>query len=169
MAKSVWHMVDGSRLARGFTVIELVLGITIFVILLGIITFNLNTARTHATISSTVETLLVDLSQQQLKAMIGDTEGRTTSDTYGIYFDTDSYILFHGTYASSEPSNFSINLPETQQITTEFLNSQIIFDRGSGEIVGYDEDNDTITVQDTQSGEQRVLELNRYGVVTNVN
>src|SRR5688500_3590048 len=103
------------RNARGFTVIELLLGISIFIILLGIVTLNLNTAKTQTSLSATVETLTADLSQQQLKAMIGDTEGRTTSDTYGIHFDTDSYTLFHGTYSVSESTNFSINMPDTQE------------------------------------------------------
>jgi type II secretory pathway pseudopilin PulG len=157
------------RNARGFTVIELLLGISIFIILLGIVTLNLNTAKTQTSLSATVETLTADLSQQQLKAMIGDTEGRTTSDTYGIHFDTDSYTLFHGTYSVSESTNFSINMPDTQQVTTEFPGDQIIFEQGSGEIVGYNENDDTIIIQDTQTNQQRVLELNKFGVITAVN
>lgn len=155
--------------AKGFTLIELVISVAIFTILLGLILFNLNTARTEVTLSTTVETLITDLNQQQLKSMVGDTEGRTESDIYGISFAADSYTLFHGTYAASESSNFSINLPETQQVTTTFPDDEIIFEQGSGEIVDYDEDTDTITVLDTQNGEQRVLELNKYGVVTDIN
>ena len=154
---------------RGFTVIEIILTMSVFLILLTIVTLNLNTARTQATLSTTVETLLADLGQQQLKAMIGDTEGRTESDTYGIHFEADTYTLFHGTYSDSEASNFSLDLPDTQQISSTFADDEIIFEQGSGEILNYDADEDTITVQEPATGQQRTIELNRYGVVTGVN
>lgn len=154
---------------KGFTLVEVILTMSVFLILLGIVTLNLNTARTQATLSTTLETLIADLNQQQIKAMVGDTEGRTEMDTYGIHFATDSYTLFHGTYSESEPSNFSISLPNTQEVSTTFPNSQIIFLEGSGEISGYNANNNTITVRDTNTGEQRTIEFNRYGVVTRVN
>lgn len=157
------------KLSRGFTVIEIILTMSVFLILLGIVTLNLNTARTQATLETTFETLLADLRQQQLKAMVGDTEGRTTSDTYGIHFDTDSYTLFHGTYTEAESSNFLLELPDSQQITSSFANDAVIFARGSGEIVNYDADADTITIEDTATRQQRTIELNKYGVVTGVN
>lgn len=157
------------KLQKGFTVIELMLTMSIFAILTGIITLNLNTAQHNATISTTVETLLTDLNQQQIKAMVGDTEGRTEADTYGIHFGTTTYTLFYGTYSATETTNFSINLPTVQQVTTTFPNDEIIFLQGSGEIAGYDADTDTIVVQDIVTGEQKTIELNQYGVVTGVN
>ncbi len=162
-------MANGFQSNRGFTVIELLVTMAIFVTLLGLVTMNLTSAQHKATIATTVETLLADLGQQQIKAMIGDTEGRTTSDTYGIHFETTSYTLFHGTYSQSQASNFLLDVPDTQEITTEFTNDAIVFEQGSGEIASYDENNDTITVEDITTGEQKVIELNRYGVVVGLN
>lgn len=173
MANSKWRMANSLRgpacRQAGFTLIEVVLTMSIFLILLGIVTLNLNTARTQATLSTTLETLLADVSQQQLKAMVGDTEGRSESDTYGVHFDTDSYTLFHGIYSQSESSNFIINLPDMQEITVEFATDEIIFQQGSGEIAGYDENADTVTIRDTATGEERTIEFNQYGVVTDSN
>lgn len=150
---------------KGFSLVELLLGVAIFAMLIGVITLNLNTAQHKATISTTLETLLTDLNQQQIKAMTGDTEGRATLSDYGIHFDTTSYTLFHDTYSAGNSTNFSINIPSVQQITTNFVNDQIIFQRGSGEI----NTTGTITLVDTVSGEQKVIELNRLGIVTGVN
>jgi prepilin-type N-terminal cleavage/methylation domain-containing protein len=155
---------------KGFSLVELLISVTIFAMLIGIITLNLNTAQHKATISTSLETLLTDLNQQQIKAMVGDTEGRTDADNYGIHFDSTSYTLFHGTYSGSETTNFSIILPTIQQITTTFPSSQVIFQKGSGNVVGFDPNNEnTITLSDTVNGEQKVIELNRFGVVTAVN
>lgn len=154
---------------KGFSLIELIVVIAVMGILLGIATVNFTSVQRETTLTSTVETALTDINQQQIKAMVGDTEGRTIPDTYGIYFETNSYTLFHGTYSAVEPSNFEVTLPDSQQITTTFPGNQIVFERGSGDISSFNELGNTITIQDTVSGVQTIIQLNRYGVVTGVN
>ena len=145
----------------------------IFIMLLGIITLNLNTAKQKASIETTVDVLLTDLSQQQLKAMVGDTEGRGTHADYGIHMDTTSYTYFHDSYSVAESTNFVINLPDNFEVTTTFPSNQVIFEKGSGEISCFVNETcadgtNIITVTDTTNNQQKTIELNRYGIVTEV-
>jgi len=155
--------------SKGFTLIELLVSISVFAILVGIITLNLNTAKHNVDLQTTVETLLTDISQQQIKAMVGDTEGRTSPDNYGINFDANKYTLFHGAYSDTESSNFSVNLADVFQMSTTLPSSVLVFAKGSGEIVGFDSDSNSITVIDTANNQQKTILLNKYGVVTAVN
>lgn len=157
------------RTNKGFTLIELLVSVTTFAILVGIVTLNLSTGQQKASIETVTDTLLADLSQQQLKAMTGDTEGRTAADSYGIHFSITDYALFHGTYNQAETSNFLIAIPEILEITTNFPSNEIIFERGSGEIENYNAATDEIQIENMQTGEQKTIELNRYGVVTGIN
>lgn len=164
-----WKIAKRSQNNRGFTVIELLLSMTIFAILTAIVVLNLNTAQHKATISSTLETLISDISQQQINAMVGETEGRVQAATYGINFASTKYILFHGTYNANDATNFSITLPTVQTVTSTFPSSQLIFSQGSGEIQAFDPAKNTITLNDTTSGEQKVITINKYGVITSIN
>lgn len=161
------------RNERGFTLIELLISVTTFAMLIAIITINLRTAQQTATIETAVDTLLADLNQQQLKAMVGDTEGRAESSPYGIHIEGDSYTLFHDTYSVSEPSNFSVSLPDVFQITTTFPGAQVLFEQGSGELSCFvaatcTENTSMITITDTTTNQQKILHLNRVGVVTEI-
>ncbi|HEX8932444.1 MAG TPA: prepilin-type N-terminal cleavage/methylation domain-containing protein [Patescibacteria group bacterium] len=158
----------------GFTLIELLLSVSIFAILVGVITLNLNTAQRTANLSTTLEMLITDLNQQRIKAMVGDTEGRVSLTNYGIHADGVSYTLFNGTYTSTDSGNFLVNLPSTQRISTVFPNAQIVFTKGSGEVTCFidltcNNTSNTITLTDLTNNQQKVLTLNRYGVIIAVN
>jgi hypothetical protein len=106
--------------------------------------------------------------------MIGDTEGRTDSDTYGIHFDTNNYSLFHGTYSAGAASNFLVDLPNTHQVTTTFPNARIIFSQGSGDVSCFidltcNSSTSIIRIVDTVTNEQKEIHINKYGVVTGIN
>src|SRR5687768_9752938 len=80
---------------RGFTLIELMLVIAIIASLMGITTMSLTGAQQKSSMNATLGIFISDIRAQQLKAMVGDTEGRATSDTYGISFQSTKYTLFH--------------------------------------------------------------------------
>lgn len=158
------------RSQRGFTVTELILAMGIMLILLGFGTVNLLGSREKASITATVQTLIADAKQQQIKSMVRDTEGRSFNSVYGIYFESNRYTIFHDVYSSSNPENFVINLDNSIQISNvSFPGSQVIFAAGSGEIVGFVNGSNTITIRNTTNNEQKTIQLNRYGVVTNIN
>lgn len=151
---------------KGFTVVEVSLVIAIFFILIGLVTVNLFKFQHTSQLSSTISSFLADYKEQQIKAMVGDTEGSVAVSSYGVHLETTSYTLFRNAYGTG---NFIINLPSGTKFTTTFPNSQVIFATGSGEIVGFAANQNTITVLDTGDGSQKVITINRYGVVTGVN
>lgn len=156
-------------LQAGFTIIETLLVMSIFIILAGLSTINLLNAKHKSSLSTSVDTFISDLKQQQLKAMIGDTEGSGVISNYGIHFETTSYTLFRNTYLGT--SDFTVNLPDTIRISTGLSGSQILFSKGSGEVANYDPvpANNIIIISDPIDGNQKIITINEYGVVVGVN
>ena len=149
-------------LNKGFTIIELMVVMGVFAVLASITTLSLSNSQHSSYLNTSVSTMVTDLKRQQLKAMLGDTEGRGVSSTYGLNFETGRYTLYHDAYSSTEPTNFIINLEGTIQISTP---GNVVFAKGNGEPTGLS----TITLRDSVSGRQKTLTLNKYGVITNVN
>lgn len=154
------------RVEAGFTLIELILVLGISGILLGLILVNTNNIQTSTTITATVDTIIADIKNQQTKAMVGDTEGRGIPDAYGVYFQPSQYSLFHGiSYSGADAANFSIPADETIVLTSSFPNNTIVFATSSGEIIGFSQGENSLTVRNSVTGEQKVLQMNRYGTV----
>lgn len=155
---------------KGFTLIESVVAIMIFLTLMGIATVSVLTSRQKAQSNTTLKTIITDLRQQQIKAMVGSTEGSQVG-SYGIFFWANSYTLFHGSaYNPADPSNSVVNLGEGVSITNIlFPQSLVIFATRSGEIVNYSSGSDSITVTTFSTGENKVVRLNQYGVVVQAN
>lgn len=153
-------------LPRGFTLIEVTLVVSLFFILIAISTVNLFQFQHKSQLSGTVSSFLADYKEQQIKAMVGDTEGNGVISDYGVHLETTTYTLFRSTYGIS---NFAVSLPSNIQITTTFPSSQVVFQKGSGTVSGFTIGQNTITLQDTSNNTQKVITINRYGVVTAVN
>lgn len=153
----------------GIALVEILLVSAISAVLFGLVTINLLKTQHTASIQSTLSTLISDIKSQQNKAMAGATEGRNTADKYGIYFQANKYILFHGTvFNPNDSSNFTVNLDQNITITTAFPTSSLVFLQMSGEINGFVSGQNTITLQNTSGNEQKIITINRYGVVTNI-
>jgi prepilin-type N-terminal cleavage/methylation domain-containing protein len=152
------------RTQRGFTLIELSVVTGIILILLGFITINLVRSQQSVSLNSVEQVLLADLKQQQLKSMIGDTEGRAISDSYGIHFDSDKYVLFHGAYSTEDPANSTVELDENFKF--DFPEANIIFQKISGEISADSVLN--VVLEDSTNENHKTIIINKYGVVTQV-
>ncbi len=139
----------------------MVVATSIIVTLLGLITISLVRSQQGVSLTSAEEILVADLRQQQLKAMIGDTEGRTTSDSYGIHFDSNQYVLFHRTYSAGEASNSVINLDSNMKFNN--TDYDVIFSRLSGTT-----SETIIELQDNTNSNLKKIHLNTLGVITQV-
>lgn len=154
----------------GVTLIELLLVIGILAILFSIAFIGVSNIRVLSTNNNTTGVIISDLRNQQTKAMAGDTEGRGVPDNYGVKIMADKYILFHGTvYNSSDPANFSIPIDSGYTLTTTFPNNTILFSAESGEILGYIQNQDTVTMTNNNSGQSKIFQLNKYGTVISLN
>ena len=94
---------------RGFTLPELLIVMGVLAILTTLATVNLLRPQHQASTVAAVNILMADIRQQQLKTMLGDTEGF---------------------------NNFSVTLEPPFQVSTTFPNNQIVFQAGSGEVAG---------------------------------
>jgi prepilin-type N-terminal cleavage/methylation domain-containing protein len=158
---------------HGFTLPELVVVIGIVTTLFAIGAINLLGAERKVSLTAAVDSLITDLRQQQLKAMVGDTEGRPIPDSYGIHFESQSYTLFHGaSYSPGAEGNFVISLEPTLNFpSVTFPDSIVIFTRASGDIAGSPPGSGpvgSITIQNTTDSQTQTIYLNRYGVITAV-
>lgn len=153
---------------KGFSLIETVIVIGISLMLFGAITFNLFRAQSRSTIRANSDTIASDLRSQQTKAMTGATEGRSTPDSYGVYFLQDRYVLFHGnSYDPNDSSNFVVNLPtNTQILNTTFPNDTVIFSALSGEILGASASGNSVTIKTVNANDEFTITVNRLGVIT---
>lgn len=154
---------------KGFTLIETIIVISIIITLLGsIMAVSLN-FRPSTLINSNITTFLTDLKNQQMKAMTGDTEGRGVPDTYGIYFQTNNYTLFHGSvYSAGNPDNFVIPLDSQLQFSDTLPNHTLLFTAQSGEITGFVSNQNTVTISDAAGELSKTISLNKYGSVINI-
>lgn len=154
----------------GFTLIEFLIAMGITAIIVMLISNALLTSSNHASLDTTVGTFMTDLKQQQLKSMVGDTQGVGVNNYYGVYFKTNSYILFNGsTYLSTNSANIIVNLPTNIIFSNiNFPSSEIVFNEGSGEVQNYATTSATVTLENTNDSNTDVITINRYGVVTGI-
>lgn len=155
----------------GFTLIELMIVLGISSILFGFVVFNLVRFQNTSSQQSNTDSLISDIRTQQQKAMEGITDGRPDSDDYGVYFQTNNYILFYGSvYNPVDPDNFQVDLPADLEFqSTTLPNNSIIFTRRSGEMPGFVVGQDSFTIRAVNIERDIVVTINRYGVITTVN
>lgn len=153
------------RKQQGFTLIELGIVLAIMAILLTLSIVSLSNIQDQTYISKSLEILLSDIKMQQNKAMNGETDGETSTYRYGIYFEGNTYTLFRGdTYNPSDSYNFTVTLDGQLSFSSVlFTNSEIVFEKGSGEILNFTEGNNTFSISDGTT-----VSMNSLGVFTQI-
>ncbi len=156
------------KIQKGFTLVEVIIALLIISSLFSLVVINLLNVKHIASLSESVDTFINNLKSQQLKAMVGDTQGENTKDNIGIFLSTDKYTNYYGTYNISNPTNLDISLGDNIQIiSTSLPSSQLLFLSGSGDISGAT-GNNTVTLKNILSSEQKVVTINKYGVILSV-
>lgn len=156
---------------KGFTFTEILVTASLFFLLTSFVVVNLLNAKKQSALTSSLDLVILDIKRQQVKAMIGDTEGRNYSDNYGLSFATNNYTLFHGiSFVATDSANLNLPLGDKIQFTNVTLPmSQIVFLKGSGEINNYATSSSEFSLQDSSTNQKITVKLNRYGVITSVN
>lgn len=143
----------------GFTLIELMICMGIMFILLGLTTTNLLGAQRSTSVTSTGESLIANIKSQQIKAM------NIANVSRGIHIESSRYILFSGsTYDATAPGNQPV-ATDAELLSSTFAGSSIIFESLSGQLLNFSPVANTITIKSAGGNEQKILTLNRYGVV----
>jgi len=144
----------------GFTLIELIVGMTIVLTIFGLTFINFTPLPSRTSSSASSFTILSDIKAQQTRAMSGDAEGAVQSD-YGIHFENTSYTLFTGpSYVPGASGNFSVEFTDANLSFTgvTFPNSSIVFAKGSGETIP-----GSFEITNSLTGEVKTFNLNKYG------
>jgi prepilin-type N-terminal cleavage/methylation domain-containing protein len=159
-----------NKLNNGFSLIEVILVIVMLSALFGFVSVDYLKTRNRVSLDQTTQLLITDIKNQQLQMMAGKTNSLATNVPYGIYFEQNKYTLFHAlSYASNDTHNFAINLDSDNQFTNINLpNFRIIFASTSGEIQNYNASQNTITISNINNNDQKIITINKYGVITSV-
>lgn len=153
--------------SAGFTLVELMVVMTIFAILTAMIFANIVRPQQVASLDSAVSQLVADLRSQQLKAMLGESETGTDADTYGIFFSPTAYTLYRGAYTAGNGANFTVTVgPDINFTSITFPSSRVSFARQSGDVQSFSTTTNSVIVRNIQTNEEKRVSVNRYGVVT---
>ncbi|MBI2430981.1 MAG: type II secretion system protein [Candidatus Levybacteria bacterium] len=148
---------------KGATILEIILVMAIFATLFGFITISLLSSTAKASFQGALSVLIADIQSQQQRAISVDTDN-------GVYFTQNNYTVFAGSsYTPSNASNFVIALEEDLEFSDISLpNDSIIFEKRNGEAVGFSPNQHTVTIKNTLTNEQKTIQINRYGVITQI-
>lgn len=154
---------------KGFVLVELILVMGIILMLSGFITFSLIGGQSNTSVTTSAESIVSDIESQKIKAMEG--YGTQSGQSYGVYLNSNSYVLFKGnSFSPSDSSNFTVALdPGLTFINVTFPSNLIVFSSKSGELNSYSNGSSSFTLKDTKGNKTETVIFNRYGVVTSKN
>jgi len=149
---------------RGLTLIEVIIVIGIISILSSFLSFNSYRSRNLVSLDTNVSSLINDIKNQQLQGMTGYSLG-------GIYFEESRYTIFHSLpYQNGDVNNFTISLDTGNRfININLPNNQIIFSSSSGMIENFLDNQNSITLRNDFSNEEKTIHFNKFGVVYEIN
>ncbi len=151
----------------GFTLVEVSLVLAIFTILVSLTTINFIRPNREAISSKTSDELLATIREAQEKSIAGFSTNNIASENFGIHFEKDSFTLFRGTtFVVAEPWNFKTTLPTNLEFSVIGLPTRdLVFGKGSGEIVNFNPTQKQVTLRDKETGNLRNFIFNFFGVV----
>lgn len=155
------------RRAAGFTLVEILVVMGLFAVTVGLTYINFLQPQNTASQGGAATTLVADLKSQQTKAMAGDSGSASSAQAHGVYVQSGSYTLFKGSsYSAGDSDNYVVQAPTGVTFSTTFTSSQMVFAKGSGDFISYSATHNTITVNSSSTGVNKVITLNRYGAIT---
>ncbi len=146
---------------RGFTLVEMLTVLAIFVILFSIGTYALTSSRNRKSADVVTDAITFKLEEAKADSISG--KGGTS---FGIKFNANSYVVFSGsTYNASDAANTTIALPDgiSMSATIPGADTSVIFARRSGvpNVTG------TITISNTRDvGHLETITVDTQGDIT---
>lgn len=153
----------------GFTLIELIIVISLFSIIFAFLFTNVARPKVFADLAATEDLIYITIKEAQNLAMSGGTNESGTKVDFGIHLEQDEFILFQGaSYNPGDPSNLETDLSPNLVIESISLptGSDIIFSQISGEVQGLSFGvNGSFVLRETNTDETRTFTINRYGAI----
>jgi prepilin-type N-terminal cleavage/methylation domain-containing protein len=149
----------------GFTLVELLVVMSIILVLFGLSTVALGQPQATTNSLDSVNTLINDLKTQQLTAMAGAEGSNTTQQPAGIFVQSNQYTLFTGSsYSAGNSYNYIFSAPTGVTFSTTFPSTTVLFNKGDGAVSGFTAGNNTITI--TTSSGSKVITITKFGAIT---
>jgi prepilin-type N-terminal cleavage/methylation domain-containing protein len=149
----------------GFTLIELLVTVGLFAFLAALSGFILINAQATPRFETSQNQLIATIRQAQTLAMGGDKANQSTAQNFGVHFESNSYTLFKGTiYPEDDDYNLTTQLSGVTLSTIDVPSGNIVFEKTSGEVVDWDENNNSVVLSDDE-GNSVTLTINALGVV----
>lgn len=155
------------QLNQGFTLVELLVVLTMFVIVFALSNVSLSGLIANNSTQEFAETFVSDVNRQQNQAMTGEAASGSAT-AYGIKFDTTAYTLFSGsTYMPAKSGNVVVDLPKDLRFEAiSFPQQQVIFAEDSGEVEGYVATSSSVMVRNTTTNTTQTFQVNKLGVLS---
>ncbi len=144
----------------GFTIIEIVLVLTILAILFGLSMLYYQTTQVRADLNAQVSNFvgLVRLAQSSAEAGLNGTP-------HGVHLEEDRYVIFAGdVYDADDPSNYEVVLPPTIAIDDYVLNdggNTVLFSPPNGSTNDYG----TIVFLSDQINQSKTITITNVGSI----
>ena len=152
---------------KGLTQVELLLTVAILAILfvLGTVIFS-NFSRQDLILNEARKIKSV-ISEAQTKTVAGFKLGGSQALNFGVYFSSDSYVLFSGTtYDPLNVNNQELVLPENLELTTiDLPDSSLVFTKITGEVTNYNPVLNNLILRDQTIGQEKKIIINQLGMI----
>jgi hypothetical protein len=139
----------------------------ISLMMMALVVPSIQSTQQGSSVDSAIQTLVADINQQQIKAMLGEVSSSVPIE-YGVHFTPTGYVVFKGsTYSAADTSNITITLSDNLTFNTiNIPDATIAFSRIYGEVVNYSATQHSIELKSKYSNEAKILTFNRYGVIS---
>lgn len=145
---------------KGFSMLEVILAISIMAILVGLATTYYSNSQVRADVNSQAANIVHYLRLAQSNAASG-----LNNTNHGLHFETSSYTIFEGeSYDNDSPKNVKIDLPSTMTIDGINLDGgggNVIFLKSTGETDNFG----TITVNSAAINKTVTITINYVGTI----
>jgi len=150
-----------------FTYVELMIVLGIVGVLLSLSVLSIRNLIPDTDVRSQAQTLLADTTSMQLKSMRREVGSAGQTTPFGIYFASDTYVLFQGSsYDVNGSDNVIVALPEGLTFSSISVpNNTLLFERGSGGIINYDANASSLVLSHVGSGKSIVAQFNAHGIL----
>lgn len=144
----------------GFTLVEVVLVLSLMVVFFGLSALYSQTSQVRADLNAQASNFVGFLRLAQSSAEAG--KGGTS---HGIHLENNKYVVFAGaSYNQDDSANYEIVLPDTIEISTFDLNGagdDIIFNAPNGETDEYG----TVTFLSSQINKNKIITITNAGAI----
>lgn len=146
---------------KGFTILETVISLAIFLILAVIIIFSFSPFRNNQELTNSVQETINLLNLARSKTLSSE-----NSFQYGVHFESSQIILFRGeSFSESSPDNIVVALSSLTEISAINLNgggNNLVFQRLTGKTNNYG----TITLRiKSDISKIKIIDVKNTGIV----